>query len=178
MSGLSLSSAVPPLTPHDPQQPNAPPQPHNTQPYLPQNTQQPTQTLPIKPIQLHGVVVGIFGSLVAPFGGFLMSAIKRAYGIKDFDSVIPGHGGVTDRMDCQLVMILFTFVHYQTFIRHAPVGYDRVLSLIAGLKPEDQRRLYEELSRLVGRQRGGGGLAAAAAQAAVGAAAGLEGGVE
>lgn len=122
------------------------------------------------------MVVGVFGSLVAPFGGFLMSAIKRAYGIKDFDSVIPGHGGVTDRMDCQLVMILFTFVHYQTFVRHAPVGYDRVLSLIGALKPEDQLRLYEELSRLVGRQRGG--LAMAAAQAAVRAAAGLEGRVE
>lgn len=122
-------------------------------------------------------MVGTFGSLVAPFGGFLMSAIKRAYGIKDFDSVIPGHGGVTDRMDCQLVMILFTFVHYQTFIRHAPVGYDRVLSLIGALKPEDQLRLYDELSRLVGRHKGE--LAKAAAQAAAQAAAGgLEGAVE
>jgi CDP-diglyceride synthetase len=42
------------------------------------------------PIQVHAVWLGLFASLVAPFGGFLASAIKRAYGIKDFDSIIPG----------------------------------------------------------------------------------------
>lgn len=127
----------------------------------------PPQTLPVKPIQLHGLVLGTFGSLVAPFGGFLMSAIKRAYGIKDFDSVIPGHGGVTDRMDCQLVMILFTFVHYQTFLRHAPpLGYERVLASVLALRSEDQRRLFEELQKLVGRAAAHA--AAATARAAAG----------
>jgi phosphatidate cytidylyltransferase len=42
------------------------------------------------PIQVHAVWLALFASLVAPFGGFLASAIKRAYGIKDFDSIIPG----------------------------------------------------------------------------------------
>ena len=36
---------------------------------------------------------GFFASFAAPFGGFLSSAIKRAYGIKDFNNLIPGHGG-------------------------------------------------------------------------------------
>jgi len=58
----------------------------------------------IYPVQFHAVALSIFASFVAPFGGFLASAIKRAYGIKDFDSMIPGHGGVMDRMDCQLLM--------------------------------------------------------------------------
>ncbi len=111
-----------------------------------------------------------------------MSAIKRAYGIKDFDSVIPGHGGVTDRMDCQLVMILFTFVHYQTFIRHAPLGYERVLSSILALKPEDQLRILEELQKLVGRHKGelakAAKAAAAAAAAAVGGGDGGGGGLD
>ena len=110
-------------------------------------------TLPIKPIQLHGLVIGTFGSLVAPFGGFLMSAIKRAYGIKDFDSLIPGHGGVTDRMDCQLVMILYTFVHYQTFIRHVPLNYDRVWDSIVALKLDDQVKILENLGRVVRSQK-------------------------
>jgi phosphatidate cytidylyltransferase len=44
------------------------------------------------PIQLHGLAYGVFASLVAPFGGFFASAIKRAYNKKDFDSFIPGHG--------------------------------------------------------------------------------------
>jgi phosphatidate cytidylyltransferase len=51
------------------------------------------------PIQVHAVWLAMFASLVAPFGGFLASGIKRAYGVKDFDSIIPGHGGVMDRMD-------------------------------------------------------------------------------
>jgi phosphatidate cytidylyltransferase len=42
------------------------------------------------PIQVHAVWLALFASLVAPFGGYLASAIKRAYGIKDFDSIIPG----------------------------------------------------------------------------------------
>ena len=57
----------------------------------------------IYPIQFHALLLGLFASLVAPFGGFLASAIKRAYGIKDFDSLIPGHGGMMDRMDCQFL---------------------------------------------------------------------------
>lgn len=64
------------------------------------------------PIQIHALWLALFASLVAPFGGFLASAIKRAYGIKDFDSIIPGHGGVMDRMDCQFLMALCTWVHY------------------------------------------------------------------
>ena len=64
------------------------------------------------PIQIHALWLALFASLVAPFGGFFASAIKRAYGIKDFDSIIPGHGGVMDRMDCQFLMALCTWVHY------------------------------------------------------------------
>ena len=44
------------------------------------------------PIQLHALGLSLFASFVAPFGGFLASAIKRAYGLKDFASFIPGHG--------------------------------------------------------------------------------------
>jgi len=69
------------------------------------------------PIQLHALALGLFASLVAPFGGFLMSAIKRAFNLKDFDSVIPGHGGLTDRCDCQLIMLWFVKVYYNFFIK-------------------------------------------------------------
>jgi hypothetical protein len=58
----------------------------------------------VYPVQIHTLSLAMFASFVAPFGGFLASAIKRAYGIKNFDSIIPGHGGVMDRFDCQLLM--------------------------------------------------------------------------
>lgn len=52
-------------------------------------------------------------SLLAPFMGFFASAIKRLFKKKDFGSIIPGHGGVTDRMDCQILMAWFTFYYLQ-----------------------------------------------------------------
>ena len=70
----------------------------------------------VAPIQIHGVIMGLFASLVAPFGGLFASVVKRAYGLKDFDNLIPGHGGFMDRMDCQMVMILFTYVYLTSFV--------------------------------------------------------------
>mmetsp|Transcript_10244 Transcript_10244/g.30573 ORF Transcript_10244/g.30573 Transcript_10244/m.30573 type:complete len:424 (-) Transcript_10244:1367-2638(-) len=66
----------------------------------------------------HGLVIGLVASLIAPWGGFLASAIKRAYDIKDFGTLIPGHGGVMDRMDCQLLIMMAAYVHFRPF--HAP----------------------------------------------------------
>lgn len=46
------------------------------------------------------MIMSIFASLIGPFGGFFASGMKRALNIKDFANIIPGHGGMTDRMDC------------------------------------------------------------------------------
>ncbi|KAI8380781.1 phosphatidate cytidylyltransferase [Blakeslea trispora] len=67
-------------------------------------------------IRLHAIIFALFASLVGPFGGFFASAVKRASGVKDFDDFIPGHGGLSDRVDCQLFMAVFTFVYYNSFI--------------------------------------------------------------
>jgi CDP-diglyceride synthetase len=50
-----------------------------------------------RPVQFHMIALALFASLIAPFGGFMASGIKRAYNIKDFGTLIPGHGGFTDR---------------------------------------------------------------------------------
>lgn len=59
----------------------------------------------------HALTVAVFVSLVSPFGGFLASAVKRAHGAKDFGSLIPGHGGVVDRFDCQVVTAPFVYLY-------------------------------------------------------------------
>jgi Cytidylyltransferase family len=60
----------------------------------------------VAPIQFHILVLATFASLIAPFGGFFASGLKRAFQIKDFGDSIPGHGGMTDRMDCQFIMVI------------------------------------------------------------------------
>jgi len=65
---------------------------------------EPLASLHITEMQLHATVLAMFASIVAPFGGFFASGFKRSQRIKDFGNAIPGHGGFTDRMDCQLVM--------------------------------------------------------------------------
>ncbi|KAL0094818.1 phosphatidate cytidylyltransferase [Phycomyces blakesleeanus] len=69
-------------------------------------------------MQYHGVVLALYASLAAPFSGFFASALKRACKIKDFDQCIPGHGGITDRMDCQLLMPAFTYFYYKFAVEY------------------------------------------------------------
>ena len=63
----------------------------------------------------HAFILAMYISLVSPFGGFFASAVKRAYGAKDFGSLIPGHGGVIDRLDCQIVTAPFVFLYLNNF---------------------------------------------------------------
>eukprot|EP00043_Microstomoeca_roanoka_P006149 m.60594 g.60594 ORF g.60594 m.60594 type:complete len:411 (+) comp13296_c0_seq1:202-1434(+) len=97
------------------------------------------------PAVFHTVLLAVFASLIAPFGGFFASGLKRAFKIKDFDNLIPGHGGVTDRFDCQLIMSFFFFVYYQSFIK--PFNIDQILNVIFSLQPESQLAVFEHLQK-------------------------------
>ena len=70
----------------------------------------------LKPVQIHGMAFAAFSSTFAPFGGFFASGLKRAFNLKDFGDLIPGHGGMIDRMDCQILMALFVYVYYYQFV--------------------------------------------------------------
>ena len=93
------------------------------------------------------MILALFASTVAPFGGFLASAIKRVYGLKDFANFIPGHGGFMDRLDCQFLMALATFVHLRTFVLvNEDMNFTKVLRSAIALSPEGREKLCRELS--------------------------------
>lgn len=47
----------------------------------------------------HAAIMGLIVPLAGFFGDITMSAIKRDLGVKDTSRLIPGHGGVLDRLD-------------------------------------------------------------------------------
>ena len=56
---------------------------------------EPPLTLKIGPILLVGAVL----SIVSQLGDLFESAVKRRFGVKDSSHLIPGHGGLMDRLD-------------------------------------------------------------------------------
>lgn len=63
-----------------------------------------------------GLAVGACLAIFGFFGDVLMSAIKRDLGIKDFSQLLPGHGGVLDRID-SLVISAPLFFHLIRFFQ-------------------------------------------------------------
>jgi len=110
-------------------------------------------TISYAPYHLHLLFMSCFASLVAPFGGFFASGFKRAFNIKDFGHSIPGHGGMTDRMDCQFLMGVFTYVYYSSLIREHHVTVGGILqTIVSGLTVEEQLELIADLRRYLEKQ--------------------------
>jgi phosphatidate cytidylyltransferase len=73
--------------------------------------------------------------------------MKRAYNVKDFDSLFPGHGGVTDRMDCQFIMGFFMYVYYTVVISSGVSSVPQLLSVISQLPHEEQLLIFNTLKQ-------------------------------
>ena len=97
----------------------------------------------ISSYQLHTLVFSIFASLVGPFGGFFASGFKRSIKIKDFGTLIPGHGGLLDRFDCQLLNGVFVAIYLKCFVYNEPRSKLEVLAEM--LSPEQKAALIPML---------------------------------
>jgi phosphatidate cytidylyltransferase len=60
------------------------------------------------------LLVSGLAAIAGFFGGAVMSAVKRDFGVKDFGALIPGHGGMLDRVDslCYAAPLFFHYVRY------------------------------------------------------------------
>jgi phosphatidate cytidylyltransferase len=70
---------------------------------------------PITPFsRMQAVLVALVISLLGTLGGLILSAIKRDRGIKDWGSLIRGHGGMLDRLDslCLSAPVFYYWVRF------------------------------------------------------------------
>ena len=104
-------------------------------------------------IQFHSLSIGLFASLIAPLGGLFASGFKRSIKIKDFADTIPGHGGVTDRMDCEMLNGAFVYIYLKQFVFYDGAKImDNILKKIMKLNHEEQLAIFEKLKILLGKE--------------------------
>ncbi|MEM6787750.1 MAG: phosphatidate cytidylyltransferase [Myxococcota bacterium] len=58
--------------------------------------------LPNLPLR-DAVILGVLGSLLGIFGDLGESVLKRSVGVKDSGGIVPGHGGILDRVDATMI---------------------------------------------------------------------------
>lgn len=58
------------------------------------------------------IVVGLLVSVFAPLGDLVESQLKRTFGVKDSGNIIPGHGGVLDRLDSFIIAAPVIYLYF------------------------------------------------------------------
>ena len=59
-------------------------------------------------------VLGVLIAIVSQIGDLTASVIKRKYGVKDYGTIFPGHGGVLDRLDSIIATAPLVYVYITT----------------------------------------------------------------
>ena len=61
------------------------------------------------------IVITLFLTIVGQLGDLFFSAIKRYFDKKDFSNLMPGHGGVLDRLD-SIIFVMLAFSMFMTLL--------------------------------------------------------------
>ena len=57
------------------------------------------------------LLLGLIGSVAGQVGDLTASLLKRYTGIKDYGSIFPGHGGVMDRFDSVIFVLIVMYCY-------------------------------------------------------------------
>lgn len=66
----------------------------------------------------HWPVMAIIVVVFATWGDLVESLIKRNFGVKDSGKLLPGHGGILDRLDSIILTVPVIYVYIECFIRN------------------------------------------------------------
>lgn len=64
----------------------------------------------------HAIILGILIAVFAQIGDLCESMIKRDAGVKDSSNILPGHGGIMDRVDSYLLTFVVVYFYAQYFV--------------------------------------------------------------